>query len=127
MSSKAQISAEFFILIGIVFLTAIAFELASLDQLRDFRIQNEADAVEDLAIKIQKELILAASVEDGYVRTFSIPDKIDGINYSLTTRNSTVAVQSKNGFYIVPIPSAIGNVTKGSNTITKDGGVIHIN
>ena len=127
MASKAQISAEFFVLLGIVFLIAIAFEIASLDQLNDFREKKESEAVKDIALKLQKELLVAATVEDGYVRIFEIPDKLDNINYSLTTQNSTINVTSKNSLFIVAIPNSVGNASKGTNTINKTGGVIYIN
>lgn len=125
--SRAQVSAEFFVFLGLAFLIAIAFELASLDQLNDFRAQKESDAVKDLALKLQKEALIAANVEDGYVRVFEIPQKLDNVNYSLTTRNYTVIVESKNGFYILSIPRAMGNFTIGTNMINRSGGVIYIN
>lgn len=124
---KSQISVEFYIFLGLSFLIAIAFAIASLEQLNDFRVQQESDAVKDLALKLQQELLVAATVEDGYVRTFQIPVNLDSINYSLTTQNSTIAVQSKNAFYIVLIPTAIGNISKGTNRINKTGGVVYIN
>lgn len=124
---KAQITAEFYILLGISFLIAIAFEIASLQQLNDFRKQKEGEFVKDIALKLQKEVLLAANVEDGYVRVFQIPDKLDNIDYFLTVQNYTVNIQSKNAFYVVPIPKAIGNMTKGTNVINKTGGVIYIN
>ena len=127
MDSKAQVSAEFFVLVGLAFLIAIAFEVASLNQLNDFRNQKENEAVKDLALKLQKELLIAATVEDGYVRTFVLPDKLDNINYSIVTQNSTITVQSKNSLFIVSIPTSIGEVSKGDNKINKTGGVIHIN
>lgn len=127
MGSKAQMSAEFFVLVGLAFLVAIAFEIASLKQVNEFRIQNENDAVKDLALKLQKELLVAATVEDGYRRTFQIPDTLNNINYSMTLQNSTIGVQSKNSYYIVRVPTVIGNVTKGTNIINKTGGVIYIN
>ncbi len=127
MSRLSQISSEFFIFIGLAFLIAIAFEIASLEQLNDFRTQQESEAVKDIALKLQKELLIAADVEDGYVRIFQIPDKIDSINYSLTTQNSTITVKSKNSLYITAIPRIIGNVSKGSNIINKTGGVIYLN
>lgn len=127
MRSKAQVSAEFFVFLGLAFLIAIAFEIASLDQLNDFRIQKESNAVKDLALKLQKEVLVAATVEDGYAREFIIPDNLDRINYSLTTQNSTITVESAHSLYIVPIPKTVGNVTKGSNKINKTGGVIYIN
>ena len=125
--ASAQISAEFFLLLGLGLLIAIAFEIASLDQLKEFRAQKENEAVKDLALKLQKELLIAASVEDGYTRYFKIPDNLDTINYSITTANSTLFVQSKNGFYIITIPSIIGNISKGINVINKTDGIIYVN
>jgi len=127
MSSKAQISAEFFIFLGLVFLIAIAFEVVSLDQLNDFKVQKESEAVKDLALKVQKELFIAASVEDGFTRVFEIPDKLENINYSLTMKNSTVTAISKNSIYVVSIPQANGNLSKGTNKISKKDGIIYIN
>jgi len=127
MSSKAQISAEFFIFLGLVFLIAIAFEVVSLDQLNDFKAQKESEAVKDLALKVQKELFIAASVEDGFTRVFEIPDKLENINYSLTMKNSTVTAISKNSIYVVSIPQANGNLSKGTNKISKKDGIIYIN
>ncbi len=127
MRSRAQISSEFFIFVGFAFLIAIAFGLVSLDQLQDFRIEKENEAVKDLALKLQKEMLIAASVEDGYVRVFEIPDKLDNIDYFLTVQNNTVIVRSKNSFYASLIPKVMGNLTKGTNKINKTGGVTYIN
>ncbi len=124
---KSQVSVEFFMFVGLGLVIAIIFELVSLDQLDDFRKQNEGKAVKDMALKLQKEVIIAASVEDGYSRYFGIPQHMDGINYSIIMLNSTLTVQSRHGFYLVPIPFSIGNFTKGSNMINKTGGVININ
>ena len=127
MHSKAQVSTEFFIFLGMSFLIAMAFIITSLDQLKDSRIQKEDAAVKDVALKLQKELLIAANVEDGYVRTFTIPDTLDRINFSLSTQNSTIVVQSKNSYYLMTIPKSIGNVSKGTNIINKTGGMIYIN
>ena len=127
MNSKAQVSIEFFIFVGLAFLIAIAFELASLDQLKDFRLENENAAVKDLALKLQKEVLIAAYVEDGYSRVFEIPDDLENIDFSVDVRNSTITVQSKNSLYITSIPSSVGNFSKGTNTIRKSGNVIYIN
>ena len=127
MDSKAQISAEFFVFLGLAFLIAIAFAIASLDQLNDFRIQKESEAVKDLALKLQKEALIAATVEDGYVRIFEMPQKLENVNYSLITRNNTLTVQTKNSLYVVAIPKAIGSISKGTNIIDKTNGMIYIN
>ena len=124
---KAQLSAEFLVFLGIAFLIAIAFIIASLEQLKDFRLQKESEAVKDLALKLQREVLIAANVEDGYVRVFQIPSKLENVDYTLAIQNSTIIVQSKNSAYIVSILNAIGNVSKGINIINKTSGVIYIN
>lgn len=127
MDSKAQISVEFFVLLGLAFLIAIVFELASVQQLNDFRAKKEGDLVKDLALKLQKEFLVAANVEDGYIRTFTIPTTLDNINYSLTTVNLTITVESANSLFIISIPNVVGNVSKGTNTINKTNGIIYVN
>lgn len=127
MHLKAQMSAEFFVFVGLAVLIAIAFEIISLGQLNDFRLQKENEAVRDLALKLQREIFIASGVEDGYAREFEIPEALDSINYSLTTQNSTITVKSKNSLFIVSIPFSVGNASKGSNKINKTGGVVYIN
>ena len=78
-------------------------------------------------LKLQREIYIAASVEDGYVRYFTIPEKNEGINYSVTTKNLSLIVESKNAFSVVTLPYSIGNLTKGSNKINKTGGTIYVN
>lgn len=128
MNFKSQVSFEFFILVGMAFLVTLVFSALSLKDLNDFRNQKENEAVKDLALKLQQEVIISSAVEDGYVRNFRIPDKLDNIDYSLLVQNSSLLiVQSKNGFYLVQIPRIVGSFAKGSNQINKTGGVIYIN
>ena len=128
MSSKAQVSFEFLILVGMAFLVAIVFTSLALKDLNYFMNQKENEAVKDLALKLQQEVIISSEVEDGYVRNFKIPDRLDNINYSLYVYNSSIlVVQSKNGFYLVQTPKIVGSFAKGDNKINKTGGVIYIN
>ena len=128
MNLKSQVSFEFLMLVGMAFIVSLVFSALSLKDLNSFKVQNENDAVKDLALKLQQETIIAAGVEDGYVRDFSIPDKLDSINYSLNVYNSSlIIVQSKNGFYLVQIPRIDGSFAKGTNRINKTNGVIYVN
>jgi hypothetical protein len=124
---KAQVSVEFFLFLGLAFAIALSFSIGSLDRLNELRFKKENDAAMDVALKLQREILLAAYVEDGYSRSFTLPPLIEGINYTIRAQNSTVIVQSKKGFYSLPIPAAAGNFTKGTNTINKTNGIIYIN
>ncbi len=125
---SAQISAEFLLFLSLAFLVALAFQFVSLEQLTDFRIAKENEAAKDIALKLQRELLLASTVEDGYVRFFELPNELEnGDDYFLTIQNSSIIVQSKNSFYIMSIPNVVGNASKSDNKINKTGGVIYIN
>ena len=96
---NAQISSEFLIFLGLAFIITLAFSIASLDKLNDLRLKKENDAAMDIGLKLQREALIAAYVEDGYSRSFQIPDTLEAINYTIRTQNSTVIIQSKKGFY----------------------------
>lgn len=120
---------EFFVLVGLAALTIVIFMLASLDQIKEFQDKKEHIALKDLALKLQTEINLAATAEDGYQRQFIIAGKLDNtINYSVVIKNNeTLIVYSDKSLYAVSIPKVIGNITKNTNTITKSGGVVNLN
>jgi len=129
MYEKSQVSIEFFILIGLAFLMVIIIVAASANEVREFRDQKEFFLIKDLALKLQKEVGIAASVEDGYVRSFTLPDKLDNIvDYSTINTNSSITVNSSKTVFFVRVPMIYGkNFTKGSNKVEKISGKIYIN
>ncbi len=126
---KSQTAIEFFVLVGLVALTIVIFMLASLGQLKEFQDKGEYILIKDMALKLQTEVVLAATSEDGYQRQFTLPDKLgETVNYTVTIKNNeTIIVHSDKSLYAVSIPKVIGNITKNTNTITKTGGVVNLN
>jgi hypothetical protein len=125
---KAQSSMEFFILTGLAFLAIILFVAISVNEVKEFRDQKEFFLVKDLVLKLQKEISIAASVENGYERGFNLPDKLEStVDYFIITQNNTITVNSSKTFFSVRIPAVNGNFTKGNNKIEKINGKIHIN
>ena len=127
MVKKSQVSAEFFVFLGMAFLIAVGFEISSLSKIKDLSESTEQESLKDLALSIQTELTIASNVEDGYHRRFTIPDKIGSINYSIYLSNNTLSLQSKNGLVFLKVPTFTGSMSKGTNNINKTGGVIYIN
>jgi len=82
---------------------------------------------EDLVIKVQKELLLAARSEDGYTREFDIPDKLGKYNYTISLSSGEVTVILDGVHYVRKIPSINGNIIKGTNIIFKRENVVNIN
>ncbi|MBW2977108.1 hypothetical protein KY347_06725 [Candidatus Woesearchaeota archaeon] len=125
---KSQSSMEFFVLTGLAFLATIFFVAASASEVREFSDQKEFFLIKDLALKLQKEVTIAASVESGYERGFNLPEKLEStLDYYITTGNSTITINSSKAVFSAAIPNVIGNFTKGSNKIENINGQIWIN
>lgn len=120
---------EFFTLVGLAFLMTILFVAASANQMKEFKDQKEFFLIKDLALKLQKEVTIAASVEDGYERSFTLPERLESnVDYFIVIRNSTITINSTKTVFSVPIPSTFGkNFTKGSNMVEKENGKVYIN
>ena len=129
MKMKAQSSMEFFALVGLAFLAVVLFAAISANEVKEFRDQKEFFLIKDLALKLQKEVTLAADAEDGYARSFTLPEKLESIvDYFVQIRNNTITINSSKTAISVAIPSTSGrNFTKGSNKIEKTDGVIYVN
>ena len=129
MYEKSQVSIEFFTLIGLAFLMLIIIVAASANEVKEFRDRKEVFLIKDLALKLQKEVSIAASVEDGYVRSFTLPDKLDNIvDYSTINTNASITVNSSKTVFFVRVPMIYGkNFTKGSNKVEKINGKVYVN
>lgn len=126
---KSQSSMEFFTLVGLAFVAVIIFVAVSANEVKEFRDQKEFFLIKDLALKLQKEVSIAASVEDGYERIFNLPDKLENIvDYSMRIRNNTITINSSKTVFSVAIVNVTGDFTKGSNKIEKrNNGRIYVN
>ena len=127
-NNKSQSSIEFFVLTGLAFIMVIIIVAASANEVKEFRDQKEFFLIKDLALKLQKEVTIASSVENGYERSFNLPDKLESVvDYFIITRNTTITINSSKTVFSVRTPNTIGNFTKGSNKIEKISGKIYIN
>jgi hypothetical protein len=125
---RAQSSMEFFVFCGLAFVVAILFTLYAVDELKSMMIQQEYNLVRDLGIALQKETMIAASVEDGYVRHFEVPQQLHAtLAFTIRTANTSVSVESAKAAFSASIPEIEGNFTKGSNRIEKRQGVVYVN
>ena len=129
MKKLSQSSIEFFTLVGLGLVVAIFFVAFSINEIQEFGDKKEFFLIKDLALKLQKEVGVAANVEDGYIRTFTLPEKLDNIvDYFIIIKNNTITINSSKTVYTVAIPNTAGkNFTKGTNTVEKINGQIYVN
>lgn len=131
MNSKcAQSAIEFIILVGVVLFVFLGFLFLFSGNLNQKAGEQRNRGVEEVGLSIQKEIQLALKASDGYVRTFTLPEKIYGRSYSATiVGNNTVYVKTDNDQYAAGFqtPFVIGNLTRPSNVIKKINGTIYLN
>ena len=134
MRTRAQSSVEFALvvtIVGIVFSVFIVFFNA---RIVDVQQQKNYALLEDVGKVIKSEIDLASVVENGYVRTFYLPEDLSGMDYKISYKNgstlhanySFVVIEFEDkdvstGNYIFFLtPNLTGDFVRGEeNTITK--------
>ena len=137
---KAQSSIEVALLIGFMFLAFNVFLLVIAQRMVGVQEQKDRALIEDMSSVIEGEIEIAAGVEDGYSRTFEIPQTLKGINYSVKLINSTYMKTNYSelvlkyvGFTksyetVKKLPKNVdGVINKGENKILKKAGIICLN
>ncbi|NQU79184.1 hypothetical protein HQ545_05440 [Candidatus Woesearchaeota archaeon] len=125
--TKAQVAFEFVILIAIMFATMIIFTAFVRDNFTDIQSDSNYFRIKDVALAVQSELYLAVTLEDGYLREFSVPLTLDGLEYNITKQGNNLIFLGGDADYSVTIPVFQGDVEKGNNVISKVGGVVRVN
>ena len=131
-TKKGQIALEFVLLSVLSFFILISatFTLTKISNQRTS--EQTMIMAQDLGVSIQQEIITASTVENGYIRTYIIPEKINQI--PLTIENGRTLLNTS--FYVIKIehvelyydaPYLIGNITTGNNLIIKQNNTIYIN
>ncbi|MBI2128795.1 hypothetical protein HYU07_01005 [Candidatus Woesearchaeota archaeon] len=124
---KAQVSVEFIVFVGIGFIMLLIFLASSIEKMKEFNTEKEFILLKDVAYKVQNEIVLASIVNDGYMRTFDIPERLETSDYNISITGRTLIAQSDNYDYVLQLPDANGTLAKGNNTIKKTGGIVQIN
>ena len=125
---KAQSSLQFMVLLGFVFTVFIIYIGYQGNKIISLENDKEYVLTKDLALKIASELNLATSLEDGYTRSFELPQKLDDVHdYSILDFQTEIVVNTSKQDYSVAVPAHNGTLVKGNNTIVLKSGIICIN
>jgi len=123
---RAQIALEFamMVMLAFIFLTVILVIVGY--HVERAQKERRIAALQDEARTIQEELLLAASVPDGYERNLTLPERLDGEQYTVTNSEQTLTLTLEETILNEEIPPVSGTFVKGANTIRKRDGIISI-
>ncbi len=129
MKKRAQSAMEFSLLIGVILFIFLSFLFVFQQDVARKSIEKRNMAFEELALTVQNELNIAAKATDGYRREFIIPNKVLGVDYSITLISNSIYLNSTNGKHAMSFPgqNVTGILTKGTNVITKINSTIYLN
>jgi len=128
MPSKSQSATEFIVLASLMLLVILGFFAVTSSRLLEAREEGNRKIAKDIADFAYREIELAVSLNDGYNRTFALPQKVNGIDYSINiTDNRELIVNYLDNEYVRFLPPNInGNLSKGFNHINKLNGTIYV-
>lgn len=127
---NAQAALQFIIIIGILLFIFIVFSAIITNKNAELNKDKLMIQAQDIINSVQKEIVIATTVIDGYYREFSIPSQIGSHDYSIyigDPKNTTLVLNFLNNDFTKRIPSIIGEPTKGLNRINRTGGVVYLN
>jgi len=126
---KSQSAIEFVTLASFMFLVVLGFFSVTTSEIVKSKEAANMQTAADLADYVFNEVKTAKSVNDGYIRIFTIPQTVNGINFTINITDSREHVVNYLGNeHVAFLPSNVtGNLTKGSNKISKKNGAIYLN
>jgi hypothetical protein len=119
MLRKGQVATEFIMIIGFLFLFLVIFSAGLLSRYEDLRDDKEYIIVRDIGYKIKDEISLAYEVQPVYMRNFTLPLNVEGVNYSLDVTGTVVQVWTDNHEFSIRVSQVMGCIHKGNNSVTK--------
>lgn len=120
---------EFIILASFMLLAILGFFAVTSSRMLEARHDANRKIAEDISDFAYSEIELAKSMRDGYSRNFTMPQAVNGVNYSLgVIDNRELVVDYLGNEHIRFLPANVtGNLVKGTNRIKKANGAVRIN
>ena len=128
MHKISQSAVEFIALASFMILVTLTLLAIISSSVIDAKEEGNRKTAVDIAEFVYKEIDTARPLSDGYIRTFSIPQTINGINYTVNiTDNRELIVNYLDNEHVKFLPANIsGNISKGMNEVRKINGIIYL-
>jgi len=118
---------EFLLLAGLLLLVFAVMMGIYSEKMAYSNKQKDILRGQDLVDKVQKEIAIASRVLDGYQRQFTLPSRLGNKEYTIRIIGKEVIASTDKQDFWRPIPSVVGNVTKGQNNIKRQNGTVYLN
>jgi len=135
---NAQSAVEAAIIISIMTLMLIVFLLVIFEKNIEVNEQRQQRLIDDIAFIVKAEAGMAVKAEDGYNRTFNLPEELENWAYSIQLIDSSVLINHTEIILSLENPNApyenavilpknvLGEICRGKNTMTKQEGLVVI-
>src|SRR3989344_2010895 len=125
---KAQSAVEFIFLASFMLLVIVGFFAVTSSKTLEAQEEGNKKIAETIADIAFKEIEIAQSVNDGYLRYFTMPPTINGISYSIQLiDNKELVVKYVDYEYVKFISANIsGNISIGINRLEKVNGIVYL-
>lgn len=121
---SSQIVLEYMILTALGFVLLLVFTASFQGRYQDISITNERDHLEGLTQALEREILMAAKVETGYDRSFTLPEELAGQDYIIENTDRQIIIRTDRSDRSILIPEIRGTIQKGDNRIRNIGGII---
>ena len=125
---KSQAAIEFIILISFMLFIILSFFAITSSKVLEARDQGNKNLAKGIAEYAYTEIEAARTVNDGYTRNFTMPNAVNGQDYSIgiVDDRELVVVYLENEYVKFLPSSVIGNISKGYNIVSKQNGIISV-
>jgi hypothetical protein len=125
---KAQSAVEFIFLASFMLLVIVGFFAVTSSKTLEAQEEGNKKIAETIADLAYKEIEIAQSVNDGYVRYFVMPPTANGVDYSIQIIDDRELVVNYAGYEFVKFiaSNVSGNISKGVNRIAKENGIVYL-
>ena len=121
---RAQVALEYVTMTGFALILVIGLLYTALAVQQRTNRQAGQEELQNIANELQQELLLAASVHDGYTRTFELPEQAASFDYWISNYSSSFTVHMTGYSEQRRTPPYTGAPGPGENTLTKVNGSI---
>ena len=111
---------EFVVFFGITIVLFLGVAVIVYQEKTDLVSQSESTNVQSFAISVQNEIMIAATMVDGFSRSMSLPQTINDKNYSIKIISSNLYVDQDQEEVILPLPAINGTITNRTFLIVKN-------